>query len=214
MKQDVLEPQARAKEFGESFPEVESAPGGETWCYAKALRTLGQVLEVQRIESVDLEVENSGYVVRGKGKVAAHRSFSKLIHAFVRGGSSKNGAEVSLRYTANEIQQLDHEAQGKRQDGSQTPDPYSLSQMLRAMGSYLDNKNTSLVGITTKGRWITLRYRTMDGQLEQAKHDVEYFFDYWVKMYLQRKNRERFKPSSKPTLIVTWEGLKKLDPTH
>ncbi|HTN71328.1 MAG TPA: hypothetical protein VMO00_09585 [Methylomirabilota bacterium] len=214
MKQRAMRAQVFSRE---SFPETESASRGETWCYAKELRALGQALERRQIDCVDLDVESGVYFVRGKAKVvvAAWPSFAKLIRfAFGGESASKDGGEVKLRYTSNEIQQLDDEARMKRQDGSKTPDPFSLSQVLRGAGSYLDNKQTSLVGITITGRWITLRYRTVEGRLEQAKQDLEYFFNYWVKMYLRRKNRAKLPPPSDPTLIVTWEGIKKQDPTY
>jgi hypothetical protein len=90
------------------------------------------------------------------------------------------------------------------------PDPYSISQILRGAGNYLDNRDeTSLVGITIKDRWVTVRYKTAEGRLEQAKQDLEYFYDYWVKMYLRRSNRPKFPVLDDPSLIVTWQGIKK-----
>jgi hypothetical protein len=36
---------------------------------------------------------------------------------------------------------------------------------------------------------------------------LEYFYDYWVKMYLRRSNRSKLPPPSEPTLFVTWKGI-------
>ncbi|HEY7165039.1 MAG TPA: hypothetical protein VIB79_10785 [Candidatus Binatia bacterium] len=191
----------------------------EDWSYAKELRALGQALESHQIGTVELEVESGVYFVRGNATAndSAKASFSSLVRDFLFGTSAKGGAkdgeEVRLRYTSNEIRQLDAEARERREDSKKTPDPHSLSQVLRGAGSYLDSKNIQLVGVTVKDRWITLRYRTPEGHLEEAKQDIEYFFDYWVKMYLRRRNRPVVTPSSDPTLIVTWEGIKKQNPT-
>jgi hypothetical protein len=220
MKQSATDESVIEIQFGERQPETEPNPQGQTWCYAKELRTLGQALEAHEVSSVELEVESGVYFVRGKATVAqpAQPSISKLIRDFVFGADSapkaKDIEDISLRYTANEIKQLDDEARALRKDPSKTPDPHSLSQVLRGAGSYLDNKRTSLVGISIKGRWVTLRYRTAEGSLEQAKQDIEYFFNYWVKMYMRRKNRSKTPPPSDPTLIVTWEGIKKQNPTY
>ena len=220
MKQSAAEEQVLLKKIAGSFRDGEPGPGGDTWCYAKELRALGQALEARQISSVDLEVESGVYFVRGKATIAkaAQPSFSKLIRHFVLGGDSdsaiKDVGQISLRYTSHEIQQLDDEARAKRRDASKTPDPYSLSQVLRGAGSYLDNRQTELVGITIKDRWITLRYRTTEGRLEQAKQDLEYFFNYWVKMYLRRRNRPKSPSSNDPTLVVTWDGIKKQNPPY
>ena len=126
---------------------------------------------------------------------------------------SREGQEIKLRYTSKEIRQLDTEARRLRKDSKKTPDPHSLSQVLRGAGSYLDSRNIQLAGVTVKDRWITLRYRTPEGRIEEAKQDIEYFFNYWVKMYLRRRNRSVVRSASDPTLIVTWEGIKKQNPT-
>jgi hypothetical protein len=90
------------------------------------------------------------------------------------------------------------------------PDPYSLSQILRGAGSYLDNRDvTELMGISLKGKWVTVSYQTAEGRLEQAQQDLEYFYDYWVKMYLRRSNRAKLPPPSDPTVLVTWKGIQR-----
>jgi hypothetical protein len=66
-----------------------------------------------------------------------------------------------------------------------------------------------LIGISLKGKWVTVNYQTAEGRLEQAQQDLEYFYDYWVKMYLRRSNRAKAPPMSDPTLFVTWEGMRR-----
>jgi len=63
------------------------------------------------------------------------------------------------------------------------------------------------VGISLKGRWVTVSYQTGEGRLERARQDLEYFYDYWGKMYLRRSNRAKFPPPSEPTVLVTWQGI-------
>jgi hypothetical protein len=221
MKQSNSDQQMLSKKFGASHAGENSASENEPWTYAKELRTLGQALEAHQISAVDLEIESGVYFVHGKATALkpGQESLRRLIRDFVFGASSapaiKDGEDVTLRYTTDEIQQLDGEGQAKRTDGSKTPDPYSLSQVLRGAGAYLDNRHeTALVGITVKDRWVTLRYRTAAGRLEQAKEDIEYFFNCWVKMYLRRRSRAKLPPVANPTLVVTWEGIKKHNPTY
>jgi hypothetical protein len=191
----------------------------ENWSYAKELRALGQALESHQLGCIELEVESGVYFVRGNATPSdsARASLSSLVRDFIFGSDAKaqvkEREEIKLRYSSNEIRQLDAEARQRRTDSKKTNDPHSLSQVLRGAGSYLDSRNIQLVGVTVKDRWVTLRYQTPEGRLEEAQQDLEYFFDYWVKMYLRRRNRSAVRSPSEPTLIVTWEGKKKQDPT-
>jgi len=215
--------QSAAKESGNTA-RVHLVPSdpqaqAENWSYAKELRTLGQALESHQLGTVELEVESGVYFVRGNATAAdsARASLANLVRDFIFGSAPKaeqrEGQEIKLRYTSKEIRQLDTEARRHRKDSKKTPDPHSLSQVLRGAGSYLDSRNIQLAGVTVKDRWITLRYRTPEGRIEEAKQDIEYFFNYWVKMYLRRRNRSVVRSASDPTLIVTWEGIKKQNPT-
>jgi len=70
------------------------------------------------------------------------------------------------------------------------PDPHSLSHILRSAGAYLDGrKNSSLIGISLQDQWVTIRFETAEGRPEEAKQSLEYFYDYWVKMYLRRGSK-------------------------
>lgn len=221
MKQNAADQHASSVEFDNPDSAEKTALQDSDWCYAKELRTLGQALEAHQISAVELEIDSGVYFVHGKATPLrpGQTSLGRLVRDFLFGAGAssiaKDGKDVTLRYTTNEIQQLDEEGRAKRTDPSKTPDPYSLSQILRGAGAYLDNRHeTKLVGVTVNDRWVTLRYRTVEGRLEQAKEDIGYFFNYWVKMYLRRKNRSHVKPASDPTLAVTWEGIKKHNPSY
>jgi hypothetical protein len=222
MKQDAADQDGISVEFGKANGSETTPLTGDGWNYAKELRTLGQALEAHQISSVELEIDSGVYFVHGKATASKpdQSSLARLVRDFLFGADPnsivKEGNDVTLRYTTNEIQQLDDDGRAKRQDASRTPDPYSLSQVLRGAGAYLDNRHeTKLVGVGINDRWVTLRYRTAEGRLEQAKEDIEYFFNYWVKMYLRRKNRTPVTPAPcDPTLVVTWEGIKKHNPTY
>lgn len=53
-------------------------------------------------------------------------------------------------------------------------------------------------------------YQTAEGRLEQAQQDLEYFYDYWVKMYLRRSNRVKPAAPSVPTVLVSWQGPERI----
>jgi hypothetical protein len=217
MKQAVAKDRKAANTAVQTSQDLESATGLEPFSYAKELRALGQALEQHHFSFLDLEIEGGIYVIRGKATALkeAQSSFSRFVRDLIHGYSStsrknNSGVETNLRVSPEEIDQLDSKGRLKRKESHQLPDPYSISQILRGAGSYLDNRDeTSLVGITIKDQWVTIRYKTAEGRLEQAKQDLEYFYNYWVKMYLRRSNRPKLPHPSEPSLIVTWQGINK-----
>lgn len=185
--------------------------------FAKELRALGQAIEKFRFSTFDLQLESGVYVVTGRAVSVENVkfSFSQFVLELLRGSRPASTVtttvgETALRFSPEEIEKFELYGRVKRQDPSKMPDPYSISQILRGAGSYLDNHDvTTLENITLKDNWVTVSYRTPEGRLEQAKQDLEYFYNYWVKMYMRRGNRSKLPPPSDPTLFVTWEGIQK-----
>jgi hypothetical protein len=185
--------------------------------FAQQLRALGQALEKFSFSDFDIELRSGNYLVTGRAAAAENVkfSFSRFVRELLRGSNARptlscSESRVDLCFSPDEIENFDLRGKIKRQDSNQMPDPYSISQILRGAGSYLDNRDvTSLMGISLNGKWVTVRYETAAGRLEQAKQDIEYYYDYWVKMYLRRSNRAKSPPMSDPTLFVTWEGMRR-----
>lgn len=183
--------------------------------YARELRAVGQALESRHVYSLDLELEGGLYVVRGKVTASryAESSFSAFIQDLISGvGSALTGSprramyEIDLSYKPQEIADLDSKGRAQRRNANQNPDPYSLAQKLRGVGSFLDYRpETTLAGVSVEDRWVTVRYVTGEGRIEEAKQDVTYFYNYWIKMYLRRSQRSGETLSDDPTLHVTWE---------
>ena len=185
--------------------------------FARQLRALGQALEKFSFSAFDLELRSGSYLVTGTAISTENIkfSFSRFVRELLRGSSAKavvtgNDSQVDLRFSPEEIEHFDLRGKVRRQDPSKMPDPYSISQILRGAGSYLDNREvTTLMGISLRGKWVTVSYQTPQGRLEQAQQDLEYFYDYWVKMYLRRSNRAKLPPPSDPTVLVTWRGIQR-----
>ena len=186
--------------------------------FAKELRALGQAIEKFSFSTFNLQIDSGIYVVTGRATSPLEDvkfSFSRFVRELLRGADptptlTTTVGQINLRFSPEEIEKFDVRGRVKRQDAGKMPDPYSISQILRGAGSYLDNRDvTNLVGITLKEKWVTVSYQTAEGRLEQAKQDLEYFYNYWVKMYMRRSNRTKLPPPSDPTLFVSWEGIQK-----
>jgi hypothetical protein len=197
-----------------SAPVDDSSPDAETTGYARALRTLGLILEQHGFSMFDLRVEDGTCVVDGivGRRTLRQSSLLEKIRDLFAGSvqASRNGGEavnVMLKFTMAEIAAMESQVQKQRQQTSKMPDPYGLSPILRGVGCYLDTRiGSQLIGVTMKDCWVTMAYRTHDGRVERAQQDFEYFYNYAVKMYLRRSSRDKGPPLSDPTLIVTWEA--------
>ena len=187
----------------------------EAFSYAQELRALGQDLEAHNLLSVALEMEDGFYAVWGKVRAskAAPSWFARFLRVLTYSSASSqpnSPSEIDLRYTPKDIEQLELRGRAKRKESHHMPDPYSLSQILRGAGSYLDNRSgTYPVEITVKDQWMTLRYVDARGQLEQTQQDIEYFYNYWIKMYLRRSDRPKLPPSNDSSLIMEWDAINK-----
>jgi hypothetical protein len=186
--------------------------------YARELRAVGQALEARHVVSLDLEMKGGLYVVRGRVTASdyAQSSLSAFIQDFISGvGSVFTGAsrrslyEIDLSYNLQDLEKLDLQGREHRRNADQCPDPYGLAQKLRSVGSFLDYRpETTLTGILVEDRWITVRYKTAEGHIEQAKQDVAYFYNYWVKMYLRRGlRRQNLALPDDPTVVVNWGAV-------
>ena len=215
MKQNIAQSEIVAADNGSSVKPNEMFADSQN--FARQLRALGQALEKFSFSAFDLELRSGTYFVTGTATSMENVkfSFSRFVRELLRGSSAKamvtcNDSQVDLRFLPEEIERFEERGKVRRQDSSKMPDPYSLSQILRGAGSYLDNRDaTTLMGISLKGKWVTVTYQTPEGRLEQAQQDLEYFYDYRVKMYLRRSNRARHPPPSEPTVLVTWRGIQR-----
>ncbi len=215
MKQNIAQSEIVIAAANGSSEKAIEAHAADSRNFARQLRALGQALERFSFSAFDLELRSGTYLVTGTAISAENIkfSFSRFVRELLRGCSAKamvtcNDSHVDLHFSPEEIERFEERGKIRRQDPSKMPDPYSISQILRGAGSYLDNREvTTLVGISLKGKWVTVSYQTSEGRLEQAQQDLEYFYDYWVKMYLRRSNRAKLPPPSDPTVLVTWQGI-------
>jgi hypothetical protein len=159
---------------------------------------------------LDLELKGGLYVVRGKVTATdyAQSSLSAFVQDFIFGvGAARRSLyEIDLSYNPQDVEKLDLQGREHRRNADRNPDPYGLAQKLRGVGSFLDYRpETTLTGISVEDRWVTVRYKTAEGRIEQAKQDVAYFYNYWVRMYLRRSLRQNPDFPDEKTVMVDWE---------
>jgi len=195
--------------------EAKAALPADKFSYARILRTIGHALETHRVVTCDITVENDTYTVKGtalpvnRARRSLFRSVGKL---FAKASASPRPDfitnRIELRYSMEDIQALDAQVRDRRGASPEIPDPLSMSQLLRVIGGFMDKRaDEELLGVSIDDRWVTITHVSRDHRLLKTSHDIEYFYDLWVKMYLQRSNRSSAPPPSGPTVCIGGEHL-------
>lgn len=169
--------------------------------YAKDLRAVGQAAEALGIKILDLEIDGKNYVVRGKigGSQPVDIPLGCSLRDLLGKAWSILGARsrtqpspsiLELRLSQGDIERLDSEGSAKRRNPNGMPNAYSLSQVLRGSGSYVDQQpEARLVGVAVRDGRVTLLYETSQGERRVEQVKVDFLYEHWVTMYLRRANR-------------------------
>ncbi|MGH7854954.1 MAG: hypothetical protein ACREP3_16010 [Candidatus Binatia bacterium] len=143
---------------------------------------------------MDLKLSSGNYLVTGQTAAVEKTNFSlsQFVRGLLRGlpSATATDGKVTLSFSPQEIECFAFQGKAKRRDAGKMPGPYSISQILRDIGSYLDGREgASLIAIALNQKRVSVRYQTATGKLEQAHYDLEYLYDYWAKMSLRRNDR-------------------------
>ena len=150
---------------------------------SQTLRAVGQALENEHLEDFDLENHDGDFLVRGRPALPENNEM--LIREILRRLGQRGGL-TELRYGPADIGRLEEEGRARRRNDSGMPDFYMLSQLLRTVGAYVDQKGGRLFGVSKQGSRVTLQYQVGEGQLTIEAHEVPSFYKFFSEMYLQR----------------------------
>jgi hypothetical protein len=168
--------------------------------FSQLLRPVGQMLEPLQIESFSLKVEDRGIAVFAEKHETAQApapdvSLKVSWQIFRRKKAEPaqdpqpSSGTLEIHYTHEEIARMDIAGQSKRTGEVGSPEPHTLSQILRAVGAFVDQKQGRLLGITKDGQDISIEYESALSRNLTEKFTVASLYDYWVKMYLRRRQR-------------------------
>lgn len=169
----------------------------DTVSYSQQLRSLGQHLEALGMERFTVRLAADGYRVTGTKRYqppAEEQTAKKLWHRIRRGAKSAGTSPqpfepVELHFS---VQDLAHTDVGAKQQRSGTPDStdaHSLSQVFRAVGAIVEQKQGRFLAVIKEGQEIVIEYESVSKRNTVEKFTVSSLYDYWVKMYLRRSER-------------------------
>jgi hypothetical protein len=173
--------------------------------YSRILRVVGQRLEPLRPETYEVVCYGNCYLIRcrvkedSQGKKEEEKK-ARGLAAFLRlwrepenlsidarpsGGTSIN---VEFLYSLEELDSLDEERKEPRRDPNAMPDPYSLSNTLRAVGAFLDRKpHTRLLFASNRGQEVAILYETKNGVRSFEEYPISALYEFQLKEYIKRK---------------------------
>ena len=173
--------------------------------YSRILRVIGQKLEPLRPETYEVVSYGNCYLVRcrvkedSQGKKEEEKKV-RGVAAFLRlwrepenltarenpnEGSSMN---VEFLYSLEELNHEDEEHKEPRRDPNAMPDPYSLSNTLRAVGAFLDRKpDIKLLFASNHGQEVVILYETKGSVRHFEEYPISTIYEFWVREYVKRK---------------------------
>jgi hypothetical protein len=169
----------------------------ETGNYSRQFRSLGQQLEDLGMERFTVRVEVDGYRVTGTKRYQppAEEQTSKKLWQRIRRGAKSTGSSpqpfepVELHFSAQDLAHFDVGAQHKRSGTPGGADAHSLSQVFRAVGAIVEQKQGRFLSVIKEGQEIVIEYESISKRNTVEKFTVSSLYDYWVKMYLRRRER-------------------------
>jgi hypothetical protein len=173
--------------------------------YSRILRVVGQTLEPLRPETYEVVCYGNCYLVRcrvkedSQGKKEEEKKVRGLA-AFLRlwrepknpgiGEKPNEGTSMNVEflYSFEELSRQDEELKEPRRDANAMPDPYSLSNTLRAVGEFLDRKaDAKLLFACSHGQEVVILYETKHGARNLEQYPISALYEFQVKAYIKRK---------------------------
>jgi hypothetical protein len=173
--------------------------------YSTILRSVGQKLEPLRPETYEIVCYANCCLVRCRVKEdsqdkKAEEKKVRGLGAFLRlwrepenpstaekpsEGTSMN---VEFLYSLEELSRRDGERKEPRDDPSAMPDPYSLSNILDAIGEFLDRKSAAkLLFACSHGQDVVILYETKNGARNLEQYPISTIYEFWIKRYVHSK---------------------------
>jgi hypothetical protein len=171
--------------------------------YAQPLRAIGQALETLNIQSFEMEPVGDHFFVRGNIPATSSATYDNLRRTIWGKISSENpgkgtvgnatdlnvDAPVELLYELKDIERLEEQGRSRRINPHGTADPTRLSQVLRCIGAYLNQKRARLLKLSRDAESVLVEYKTSLGTNMKEVLSLSELYDLWVRMYVQRAER-------------------------
>ena len=172
----------------------------DTGNYSKTLRAVGTALDALEAEVFELTCDGANYIVRVESQRPKKREMKEVFkkkglkvlqQIFSSRYPAQNPSVVPLVYTPEDIERFEHEGQLRRRNAG--TDPHRLTQALRAIGFYIDDKGARLHQISRRGELMTVRYEAAPSSCNTEEFMLSNLYTLFVQMYVKRRDRRKAK---------------------
>ena len=118
----------------------------------------------------------------------AWQSFRRPKTEPVREPEATSGV-LELHYSQSDIERIDTEERSKRKGQGVSSEAHALPEVLRAVGGYVDQKGGQVLAVKKENQDVTIEYESALRKNIVEQFTVASLYDYWVKMYMRRKQR-------------------------
>jgi hypothetical protein len=166
--------------------------------YSQTLRVIGQALESLKAEAFDTVCHHNCYLVRCRTRQTENklRDLARILRVWKHenprpaGFGERPSMNLELLYTLKDIQLLEEQGKSRQRDPRGIPDPFSLSNILRAVGWFLNReRGCRLLLVSSYGHQIVVVYETSQGVRRADEYTTFTLYDFWVKMYVKKMRR-------------------------
>lgn len=171
----------------------------ETLNRSQSLRAVGQLLEALNIESFSVRADDNDFLVRDRhprrnreikvrdGLGSVWETICDRDSRFAN--SFQSTGVLQFRVTPEDVALLEHHGQERRQNLGRVPEIGAPSQILRAIGHFVDYKRGHVVEISKNDQDVYFEYELPSHETVVERFTVSSLYDHWVKMYLNRHDR-------------------------
>jgi len=154
----------------------------EGWSYSQVLRVIGQSLEERGVQDFSLVWQADEFVVRGKRVVSLEK---RWVDKFLGQKAAHIERSVEIHYCLKSVLWLQIRGEGLRKDPNQIPDYFRLSQTLRTVGSYIENRGMPILSLRRRGGTLYLELQERSGKKRVEEHGMGSFENYFLRTYLR-----------------------------
>lgn len=152
--------------------------------YAEELRAIGQALAAQRVVGFELYTVPAGYFVRDLREETS--SFISKKRNWLRREGHRKIHFVTYGFELRDVEELSKRGRARRSNPGQIPQFRDLSNLLRTIGAYIDNKNAELVELHKRPISVTLVYRDRSGREYREDRPISSFQNVFAELVQKR----------------------------
>lgn len=173
---------------------TQASPITATGYYARDLRVLGQIVEGYSVSALHVKVFFDRYQIcalQTTSNPDAHLFITRLLrprscNQKLAGKRKTMGGMVKCELSVQDIEAAEALYRKFRQNSQEVPAPYRMSQLLRGVGFFLDNKGAKLRTLLFENDNISLVYQDTEHKTITIDEHSAFFYEHWLEMSQQR----------------------------